>query len=120
MTGVLHSAQNLLAGLLLLGRTRFELFSTELQEEIARQAATLLYAFLVLVLAALAALFGAIALIIAAGEDYRLMAAIAVAALFAVLAAAAAWSWRNFARARPPAFHASLAQLERDYDAVKP
>jgi uncharacterized membrane protein YqjE len=115
-----HSAQGLLAGLLALGRTRFELFSTELQEEIARQAATLLYAFLVLVLAALAALFGAIALIIAAGEDYRLMAAIAVAALVRRARAGRSLSWRNFARARPPAFHASLAQLERDYDAVKP
>jgi uncharacterized membrane protein YqjE len=117
---VIQSAQNLLAGLLALGRTRFELFSTELQEEIARQAAALLYAFVVLVLAALAALFGAIALLIAAGDDYRLAAAIAVAALFAAAAAAAAWRWRNFARARPAAFHASLAQLERDYDAVKP
>jgi uncharacterized membrane protein YqjE len=117
---MLDSAQSLLAGLVALGRTRFELFSTELQEEIARQATTLLYAFVVLVLGALAALCGAIALLIAAGEDYRLAAAITLAALFAVLAAAVAWRWRSFARARPAAFHASLAQLERDYDAVKP
>src|SRR5258706_88839 len=39
---LLESAQNLLAGLLDLGRTRFELFGTELREELARLAATVL------------------------------------------------------------------------------
>ena len=119
-TGLLHSAQNLLAGLLALGRTRLELFSTELQEEIARQAAALLGAFVVLVLAALGAAFGALALVIAVAEPYRLVTAIAIAALFAVLAIAAAWTLRNHTRAKPRAFQSSIAQLERDYDSLKP
>lgn len=118
--GLLHSAQNLLAGLLALGRTRLELFSTELQEEIARQAAALLGAFVVLLLAGLGAAFGALALIIAADDDYRVMASIGVAAFFLALAVAAAWSLRHLARAKPRAFQASIAQLERDYDALKP
>jgi uncharacterized membrane protein YqjE len=117
--GLLHSAQSLLAGLLALGRTRLELFSTELQEEIARQAAGLLGAFVVLLLAGLGAAFGALALIIAVGEHYRLMASIGVALLFLGLAVAAAWSLRHLVRAKPRAFQASIAQLERDYDAVK-
>jgi len=119
-SGLLHSAQSLLAGVLTLGRTRLELFSTELQEELARQAAALLGAFVVLIFGGLGAAFGAIALIIAAGEDYRVTASIGVAALFLALALAAAWSLRHLTRAKPRAFQASIAQLERDYDALKP
>jgi uncharacterized membrane protein YqjE len=118
--GLLHSAQSLLAGLLALGRTRLELFSTELQEEIARQAAALLGAFVVLVLAGLGAAFGAVALIVAVGDDYRLVASIGVAVLFLALAVAAAWSLRHLARAKPRPFQASIVQLERDYDVLKP
>lgn len=117
---LLHSVQSLAAGLLALGRTRLELFSTELQEEIARQAAALLGAFLVLVLAALAVAFGAIALLIAVDEPYRLAVSIGTAAFFAALAAAAALVLRRLTLAKPPAFQASVAQLERDYEAVKP
>ena len=40
--GLLESAQNLIAGVLDLGRTRFELFSVELREELARLAVTLI------------------------------------------------------------------------------
>jgi hypothetical protein len=49
--GLLESAQNLLAGLLDLGRTRFELFGTELREELAHLATTLLGGLAVLLLA---------------------------------------------------------------------
>jgi uncharacterized membrane protein YqjE len=117
--GLLHSAQSLLAGLVALGRTRLELFSTELQEALARQATALLGAFVVLLLGALAAAFGAIALIIAVGEHYRLTATIAMAALFLALAIAAAWSLRHLTRAKPRPFLASMAQLERVCDALK-
>ena len=40
--GLVESARNLLAGVLDLGRTRFELFSTELREELARLAAAII------------------------------------------------------------------------------
>lgn len=119
-SGLLHSAQSLLAGLLALGRTRLELFSTELQEEIARQAAALLGALLVLTLAALAAAFGAFAVVVAVGESYRATAALIIAGIFVALAAAAAWTLRNRMRAKPRAFDASITQLERDYDALRP
>jgi uncharacterized membrane protein YqjE len=54
--GLLDSAQTLLSGVLSLARTRLELFGTELQEELARLSFALLYAVLVLLLVALAAL----------------------------------------------------------------
>ena len=51
-SGLLEYAQNLVAGLLDLGRTRFELFSTELREELARLAVTLIGGLALLILAA--------------------------------------------------------------------
>jgi uncharacterized membrane protein YqjE len=43
-----------------------------------------------------------------------------VAALFAALAVAGLWMLRKLAAAKPRAFDASLMQLERDYETLKP
>ena len=118
--GLLHSAQNLAAGLVALGRTRLELFGTELQEEIARVASALLGAFVVLMLGGLAAAFGGFALLLAVGEDYRVAVSLGLGVLFGALACAAAWSLRNLERAKPRPFGASIIELERDYQALKP
>ena len=118
--GLLHSAQALLAGLLDLGRTRFELFGTELREELARLATALLGGLAVLVLVALGLAFGAAALILALGEAHRLVATVAVAAAFLALAGAVAWQVQRLAAAKPRAFDATLSELRRDLDAIKP
>ena len=67
--GLLDSARGAIAGLLSLGRTRFELFGTELREELARLATLLLGGLTVVVLAALGIAFGALAVILAVGEE---------------------------------------------------
>ena len=118
--GLLDSARGALAGLMLLGRTRFELFGTELREELARFATLLLGGLALLVLAALGIAFGALALIIGVGEEHRLMAAGLVAAGFLAGALAAGWGLVRFARAKQRAFDASLTELARDYEAIKP
>jgi uncharacterized membrane protein YqjE len=118
--GLLQSAQNLLAGLAALARTRLELFGTELEEEIARQAAALLGALVVLVLAALAAAFGAVALLIAVGEAHRLTMALALSAAFGGLALLGGYLLYKGGRAKPRAFDSSITQLERDYEAIRP
>jgi uncharacterized membrane protein YqjE len=70
--GLLQSTQTLLAGLVSLGRTRFELFGIELREELARLTTVL------------------------------------------------AWGLRRLAALKPRAFDSTLAELERDYEALKP
>ena len=95
--GLLYSAQTLLAGVLALARTRLELFGTELQEELTRFFFTLIGAMAVLLLAALA-----VAIAVLAG------------------AFAAAWSMRRLTVVKPRIFAASLAELERDRDALQP
>ena len=62
--GLLESARNILAGVLDLGRTRFELFSTELREELTRLAATIIGGFATILFAAIGLAFGAVALIL--------------------------------------------------------
>jgi uncharacterized membrane protein YqjE len=118
--GLLESAQNLLAGLLDLGRTRFELFGTELREELARLATTVLGGLAVLVLAALGLAFGAAAFILSLDEAHRLVATIGVALFFALAAGLLALQLRHFAAAKARAFDATLSELQRDLSAIKP
>jgi uncharacterized membrane protein YqjE len=119
-TGLMESARNLLAGLLDLGRTRFELFGTELREELARLAATVLGGLAVLVLAALGLAFGAAAFILSVSDANRVTATIGVAAFFLVAGAILAWQMHRLAGTKPRAFDATLSELQRDLKAIKP
>ena len=118
--GLLSSAQTLLAGVLALARTRLELFGTELQEALARLFFTLIGAMAVLLLAALGLAFAAFGAVLSVGEEHRALAAVAVAAAFVAAAFAAAWSMRRLGEDKPRMFSASLAELERDRDALQP
>jgi uncharacterized membrane protein YqjE len=118
--GLLESAQNLLAGLLDLGRTRFELFGTELREELARLATTLLGGLAVLVLAALGIGFVAVAFVLWVSEPNRLAATIGVGVFFLVVAGLLGWQLRRLASVKPRAFDATLSELQRDLTAIKP
>lgn len=117
--GFLESAQNMLAGLLDLGRTRFELFGTELREELARLAATVVAGLAVLVLVALALAFGATAFILTVSEANRVTATLGVAALFLLGAGIVALQVRRMTGAKPRAFDATIAELQRDLDAIR-
>jgi uncharacterized membrane protein YqjE len=116
--GLLGSAQSLLANLLALARTRLELFGAELQEELTRLFFAAIGMALVLLLAALGAAFGALALVMALGEEHRAVAAGLIGAGFVALALAAAWSMRRLTSGRPRLLAASLAELRRDQEAL--
>jgi uncharacterized membrane protein YqjE len=120
MSSLLESAQNLLAGLLDLGRTRFELFSTELREELARLAVALIGGVAILILALFGIAFGAVAVIVAVGEQHRLAATIVVAVLFLLAAGGVALYLRRLAAVKPRAFEGTLSELQRDLTAIKP
>ena len=94
--GLLDSARGFVAGLLDLGRTRFELFGTELREELARLAAAVIGGLAVLVLGALG-----------------------VAVFFLLAAGVVAWLLRALAERKPRPFDATIAELRRDLDTIK-
>jgi len=117
--GLLESGRNILAGVLDLGRTRFELFSTELREELTRLAATIIGGLAVLMLSAIGLAFGAVALILAVDESTRLPVTTGVAAVFLIAAGIAAWRVRRLAFIKPHPFDATLAELRHDLTALK-
>jgi uncharacterized membrane protein YqjE len=117
---LIESAQSFVAHLLELGRTRFELFGAELREELSRLAAGLLGGLAVLVLAALGLAFVGVALILYVSEANRLAATIGVALFFFAAALVVALLVRRVAREKPRAFDATITELRRDLDAIRP
>jgi uncharacterized membrane protein YqjE len=116
---LIESAQGFVAGLLDLGRTRFELFGTELREELARLATAVLGGLAVLVLAALGLAFCGLALVFYVSEANRLAAAIGVAVFFLLAAGVTAWVLYRLADSKPRAFDATISELRRDVDAIR-
>jgi uncharacterized membrane protein YqjE len=117
---VLESARSMLADLISLGQTRFELFSVELREELARIATLLIGGLAALILGILGIAFAAFAVIVAMPPEYRLLAAAIVAGAFILAAALLGFAVLKFARTKRRAFGATLAELRRDYEAIKP
>jgi len=118
--GLLRSAQTLLGGVLSLVHTRLELFGTELQEHLARLFCALLCAVSALLLGALALAYLAFALVVSLGPDSIAPAAALIGLAFLAAGAGAAWGMHRLMRAGTRAFDASLSQLERDYEALRP
>lgn len=117
--GLLESARNLVAGLLDLGRTRFELFGTELREEMNRLAAAVIGGLAILIFASIGLGFGAVAIILGVDEAKRLPVTIGVAAFFLVAAGVAALLLRRMARMKARPFEATLSELRSDLQALK-
>ena len=117
--GLFESLQNVLAGVLDLGRTRFELFGTEMREELAHLASTVLGGLAVLVLAALGLAFCGFAFIFFVDEANRLWATIGVSAVFFLGAGILAWWLRLTVEVKPRAFDATIAELQRDLNAIR-
>jgi uncharacterized membrane protein YqjE len=117
-SGLLGSVQNLLASLLGLARTRLDLLSTELEEALAHFALGIVGALAAVLLGALGLAFAGAALVFATAPEQRLVATAIVALVFLGAGAAVAIALR--ARKRPRIFDASLAELQRDREALTP
>ena len=117
--GLIESAQKFVAGLLDLGRTRFELFGTELREEIARLATAVLGGLAVLLLIGLGLAFVGFAVIFSVSEAQRLAATVGVALFFLAAAGILAWVLHRKTAAKPRAFDATISELQRDLTAIR-
>lgn len=119
-TGLIESARDVLAGLLELGHTRFELFSTELREELTRLAAAIIGGLAAAMFGATGLAFGAVAIILSVHEANRLAVTVGVAVFFLVLGGITAWRVRRLAGLKPRPFDATLTELRHDLTALKP
>jgi len=112
--GLLQSVKALLATLVAIGHNRLELFSVELQEEVARAVAVLFWSIAALLLALVAIALAAAAILLSVPESNRVLVAIVLTA-GAAIAAVIAYSvsrTRLFSRPRP--FDATLTELAKD------
>jgi uncharacterized membrane protein YqjE len=117
--GLLESARNMVAGVLDLGRTRFELFSTELREELTRLTAAIVGGLAILLFAAIGLGFGAVAIILSVDESKRLPVTIGAAVFFLLGAGVAALLLRRVAVMKERPFEDTLGELRRDLTALK-
>lgn len=110
--------RGLLGGLTNLVQDRLALLGTELREEAVRARWMVVYSLSAILLGALGLAFAGLTLVITVSEPYRQYAALGVSLVFAGGAAYAAWRARCSITERPGPFSGSLAELERDREAL--
>lgn len=113
------AAGRIVAALVAMIHTRLELAAVEVQEEAHRLAAYLAWMLLAVFLAAGAALFAALFVVVLFWDDYRLQAVGGMAVLFALACAVIVMKVRASFASRPPLLAATLAELRKDVDFVK-
>jgi uncharacterized membrane protein YqjE len=118
--GLLSSLRRALSTLVEILHDRLELITTELEEQKLRAAQIAAASFLTLFFLSLAIIFGTLAVVVAFWETYRLVVLAGFAALYLALGVIAALVWRARSRARPRLLAATLAELTRDRDELRP
>lgn len=119
MSGLLDAAQHVATGAVTLARMRVELFGAELQAELRRAVNGALGMLAALLLAALGAVFAALALLIATPEQYQALVAALIALVLLGGALALAWRIRRTLGAGPQPFTVTLAELDRDRETLR-
>ena len=99
-----------------IAQTRIELLGTEVEEQVARLSAMLLWAIVSLFLAFTTVVLIAVAILIAFWDTNRILVAVLLAAGFAALALISCLRVRALARGRPHLFQATLEELAKDRD----
>lgn len=114
MRQLIASVSGLLATALEIGRTRLELLTVELREEVHRTAELVVLGLAALLAAAAGVLFSGLAIIFAFWDTHRILASVLVTLGFFALAAVAALLLWSRLRSRPRFLQATLAELARD------
>jgi uncharacterized membrane protein YqjE len=111
---LIASVSGLLATALEIGRTRLELLTVELREEVHRTAELLVLGLAAVLAAAAGILFSGLAIIFAFWDTHRILASVLVTLGFFALAAVTALLLWSRLRSRPRFLQATLAELARD------
>lgn len=112
--GLFHSVSNLLATLIGIAQTRFELLTTELQEEIHHAAGLLVWGFIAMLAAGVGLVFIGVTVIVFYWDTNRVMAAMWVTGGFLALAAIAVTVLVVRVRGKPRLLDATRAELAKD------
>jgi len=116
---LLQSATQVLASIITIAQTRFELLTTELREEIQRAAEVMLWAFVALFSAGIGLFLAALVTIFIFWDTHRVLASILVTAVFFAIAATAALILGTKLRTKPRLLEGTLAELARDREQLQ-
>ena len=112
--GLRAATAQLAETLLGLGRTRLELAAVEFEEARARAAERLVLVLVAGLCFALAVLAASLLVVALFWDTYRIPALVCVTVAYTLVALLAAWRLAVRRKSHPPAFAATLAELERD------
>jgi uncharacterized membrane protein YqjE len=113
--GLLVSLRGMLATALQLLQTRLELFTTELEEEMHRVAALLLWSIIAIFFGGLFVLMLAVTIVIAFWDEHRLAAAIVMTSIFAIVVLVSGLIVRAKMRSHTRLLSLTLEELRRDH-----
>ena len=119
-SGLLQSVRNLAATLAALLQTRLELLATELEEEKLRVARLLLWGFIALFFLALGVVMTTLFIVILFWDTHRSWVSGLLAAAYLGIGIFVALRVRGKARAKSRLFTASLAELAKDREQLRP
>ena len=107
------------AGVLAILHTRLSLAGVELEEEVQRLFGALALALGMAIFGALALLVFTLMLVFWLAPDNRVAGMAAIALIYAAVAVFLGWRLRRVFLLRPPIFSATLAELEKDGNALR-
>lgn len=112
--GLLDSLRAMVGTALQLLQTRLELFTTELEEEMHRIAALLVWSIVAIFFGGLFVLMLAVTVVIAFWDEHRLAAALVMTSLFAIVVLVSGLIVRAKLRAHTRLLSLTLEELRRD------
>jgi uncharacterized membrane protein YqjE len=116
---LLNSASRLAGTVLDAAQTRLDLLATEVEEDAGRAMRVLAWGAVALFAGMSALLFTGLAVIAAFRNTHPVLAALGVAAAFALIAGAAVATARRWRNAKPRLLDATRTEIARDVDALR-
>lgn len=120
LPGLVDSVRRLLATLVALLQLRADLLVTELEEQLHRVAGLLLWGAIALFCGTLTVLMLAFTVMVVFWDAHRLLAASLLTAGFAAVFLLSLWAVRRRLLARPRLLSATLQELQRDAESLRP
>ena len=117
--GLLGAARQVLVALIEIGQTRLQLASTEIEEERLHVAELLLYATFALFFLGIGLVLAALLLVLLYWDSHRELVLGGVAVLFLAIGTGLALVWRRKASRKPKLLATTIAELQRDRDALQ-
>jgi uncharacterized membrane protein YqjE len=114
IASLFRSIARLASTFVAIAHTRLELLTTEVQQELYRVAAIMVWTLVALAAAAIGLFMAALAIVLVFWDTHRVVAAVLVTTFFFLIALVALLVLRAKVKSKPPLLEATLAELATD------